>query len=244
MKIFTLILFHLLVSLKIITAQATYESDIIKTSGGDLKMTFIGHGTLMFEYNDVVIHIDPVSRYAKYSAMPKADIILITHHHSDHLDLDAIKKIKKKGTVILCSESCIEDLASGEIMKNGDTKEVLNITVKAVPAYNLVHKRKDGDPYHPKGVGNGYIISFGDTKVYVAGDTENFPEMQEFKDIDIAFLPMNIPYTMTPEMVVDAVKLFNPKILYPYHYGNTDVNELQELLKDKGDCEVRIRKLK
>jgi len=225
-------------------AQNNFESDIINTSGGNLKMTFIGHGTLMFEYNDLVIHIDPVGRYAEYSEMPDADIILITHHHGDHLDTDAITKIKKKETSILFSGSCAEKMENGKTMNNGDVQELNGIIVEAVPAYNLVHKRKDGNPYHPKGDGNGYILSFGDKKVYVAGDTENIPEMKTFKNIDIAFLPMNIPYTMTPEMVVDAVNMFNPKILYPYHYGSTDVNELIALLKDKKDCEIRIRKLR
>jgi len=207
-------------------------------------MTFIGHGTLLFEYNDLVIHIDPVSRYAEYSEMPKADIVLITHHHGDHLDTNSINKIKKKGSVIICTEVCAEKIGSGDIMGNDELKRIYGIKVESVPAYNIVHKRENGEAYHPKGVGNGYILTFGDTKVYVAGDTENIPEMKNFDNIDIAFLPMNVPYTMTPEMVADAVKMFNPKILYPYHYGSTNVNELIELLKDKEDCEVRIRKLK
>ena len=128
-------------------------------------------------------------------------------------------------------------------MKNGDVKTVKGIEVKAVPAYNIVHKRANGEPFHPKGVGNGYVVTFGDKKIYIAGDTENIPEMKELSGIDCAFLPMNVPYTMTPKMVAEAVKMFNPKILYPYHFGNTDVNELVELLKDKKDCEVRIRKM-
>jgi L-ascorbate metabolism protein UlaG (beta-lactamase superfamily) len=128
-------------------------------------------------------------------------------------------------------------------MKNGDTKTVQGFKIEAVPAYNLVHMRSPGMPFHPKGVGNGYIISFGETKVYIAGDTENTPEMKKLKGIDIAFLPMNLPYTMTPEMVADAAKAFRPKILYPYHFGNTDTAKLIELLKGEKDIEVRIRKL-
>jgi len=244
MKKLTLSLFLFSISIFVLSGQTTYESDIIKTTGGDLKMTFIGHGTLLFEYNDLVIHIDPVSRYAEYSEMPKADIVLITHHHGDHLDTNSINKIKKKGSVIICTEVCAEKIGSGDIMGNDELKRIYGIKVESVPAYNIVHKRENGEAYHPKGVGNGYILTFGDTKVYVAGDTENIPEMKNFDNIDIAFLPMNVPYTMTPEMVADAVKMFNPKILYPYHYGSTNVNELIELLKDKEDCEVRIRKLK
>jgi len=129
-------------------------------------------------------------------------------------------------------------------MKNGQTKETAELKIEAVPAYNLVHKRPDGQPFHPKGVGNGYVITFGQTRVYIAGDTENTPEMKALKKIDIAFLPMNLPYTMTPEMVADAVKAFKPKILYPYHYGETDTNTLVALLKDFKETEVRIRKMK
>ena len=129
-------------------------------------------------------------------------------------------------------------------MRNGDVKTIKGIKIEAVPAYNIVHKRDNGEPFHPKGAGNGYVIHFGDKKVYIAGDTENIPEMKELKDIDIAFLPMNLHYTMTPEMVAGAAKSFMPKILYPYHYGETDVSKIVDLMKDTKDVEVRIRKMK
>jgi L-ascorbate metabolism protein UlaG (beta-lactamase superfamily) len=118
------------------------------------------------------------------------------------------------------------------------------LKIEAVPAYNIVHERSSGLPFHPKGNGNGYVITFGDKRVYVAGDTENTPEMKKLKDIDIAFLPMNLPYTMTPEMVADAAKAFRPKILYPYHFGNTDTSELVRLLEGEEGIEVRIRDMK
>lgn len=128
-------------------------------------------------------------------------------------------------------------------MKNGDSGTFAGIKIKAVPAYNIEHKRSDGNAYHPKGNGNGYVLHFADIKVYIAGDTENIPEMAELKNIDVAFLPMNLPYTMTPEMVVSAIQLFHPKILYPYHFGTTDTNLLLELMKGDKKTEVRIRKL-
>ena len=128
-------------------------------------------------------------------------------------------------------------------MRNGDKQTIAGLPIEAVPAYNILHKREDGQPFHPKGVGNGYILTFGDTRLYLAGDTENIPEMKNLQDIDIAFLPMNLPYTMTPEMVADAAKMFMPRILYPYHYGNTDVTKLVDLLKAEKDIEVRIRKM-
>ena len=121
---------------------------------------------------------------------------------------------------------------------------VFTLKIEAIPAYNLVHKRDNGQPFHPKGVGNGYIITFGDKRVYVAGDTENIPEMKSLQEIDCAFLPMNLPYTMTPEMVADAAEAFRPKILYPYHFGDTDTSQLLKLLQDQKEIEVRIRNMK
>jgi len=129
-------------------------------------------------------------------------------------------------------------------MANGDTRTVLGLPIQAVPAYNIAHKRPDGNPFHPKGSGNGYIVTFGDKRVYIAGDTENTPEMKALKAIDVAFLPMNLPYTMTPEMVADAARAFRPKILYPYHYGETDTSQLVTLLQGEKGIEVRIRRMR
>ncbi|MBI4643220.1 MAG: MBL fold metallo-hydrolase, partial [Deltaproteobacteria bacterium] len=128
-------------------------------------------------------------------------------------------------------------------LKNGEKKTVAGFQIEAVAAYNLVHKRESGEPFHPKGRDNGYIITFGDKRVYVAGDTENHPEMKALKNIDFAFLPMNLPYTMTPEMVADAAKAFKPKVLYPYHYGKTDPAKLVNLLKENKEIEVRVRRM-
>ena len=224
--------------------EKTFEEDVIKTKTGDLKITFIGHGTLMFGYQGKVIHIDPVSREADYSRMPKADLILITHEHSDHFDPNAINMLRKGQTKLVLTKTCAATVTGGTIMKNGDILTVEGLKIEAVPAYNIVHKRPDGQPFHPKGRGNGYVVTFGEMRVYVAGDTENIPEMKELKNIDIAFLPMNLPYTMTPEMAADAAKAFEPKILYPYHYGQTDPNILVNLLRDSGKIEVRIRRMK
>jgi L-ascorbate metabolism protein UlaG (beta-lactamase superfamily) len=220
------------------------KEDIIKTSTGDLKITFIGHGTLMFTFGGKTIHVDPVSQEADYSKLPKADIILVTHEHGDHLDSSAIKAIKTDKTEIILTEKCLPKVSDGKVMKNGETKTVVGFKIEAVPAYNIVNKRPDGKPFHPKGDGNGYVITFGDKRVYVAGDTEDTPEMRQLKNIDVAFLPMNLPYTMTPEMVADAVKAFKPKILYPYHFGDTDTSKLVKLLANEKDIEVRIRDMK
>jgi len=233
-----------LIAAGVVAAQGTYEQDTIKTSAGNLEITFIGHGTLMFAFGGKVIHVDPVGRSADYSKMPKADIILITHEHGDHFDPNAIQMLRTDKTVLVLTETCAQRVQGGTVMKNGDVKTIEGLKIEAVPAYNLVHMRSEGNPFHPKGAGNGYVITFGDKRVYVAGDTENVPEMKALKGIDVAFLPMNLPYTMTPEMVADAAKAFRPKILYPYHYGNSDTAALVALLKDDKDIEVRIRNMK
>jgi len=224
-------------------AKETFETDFIDTGDGGLMITFVGHGTLMFLYNGAVIHVDPVSREADYAKMPAADLVLITHEHGDHLDPKALEQIKKENTVIVLNGKSAEKINEGIVMKNGDVKTVQGVKIEAVPAYNIVSKRASGEPYHPKGNGNGYVITLGGKRVYVAGDTENIPEMKELKNIDIAFLPMNLPYTMSPEMVADAARAFRPKILYPYHYGSTDVNRLVELLNEEEGIEVRIREM-
>lgn len=225
-------------------SQGTFEKDVINTAKGDLEITFIGHGSLMMTYLGKTIHIDPYSKLADYGRFPKADLIFLTHHHRDHLDEAALKQVQTENSVVVLSRLCAEKLKTGGvIMNNGDVQVVSGITVEAVPAYNLVHKRDNGQPYHPKGEGNGFVLTFGDVRVYIAGDTENTPEMKALKQIDYAFLPMNLPYTMTPEMVVDAVTAFKPKVVYPYHYGDTDTAVLVTLLKDHKNIEVRIRRM-
>jgi L-ascorbate metabolism protein UlaG (beta-lactamase superfamily) len=224
-------------------AQQKFEKDVIPTSKGDLEITFLGHGTLMMTFGGKTIHVDPYGEIADYGSLPKADLVLVTHEHSDHLDPKALQAILKPGTTVVASKSCAGKLPKALIMANGDSQTVLGLPVEAVPAYNIAHKRPDGNPFHPKGSGNGYIVTFGDKRVYIAGDTENTPEMKALKMIDVAFLPMNLPYTMTPEMVADAARSFRPKILYPYHFGETDTSKLVKLLQGEKEIEVRIRKL-
>ena len=198
----------------------------------------------MFEFKGKFIHVDPVSREADYAKFPKADLILITHGHGDHLDPKAINILRKEGTKIVLTKACAERVTGGIVMQNGDERNIQGLKIEALPAYNIVHKRSSGMPFHPKGEGNGYVITLGDKRVYVAGDTENVPEMKSLKKIDIAFLPMNLPYTMTPEMAAKAAKAFKAKILYPYHFGQTDTSKLVNLLQDSKAIEVRIRKMR
>lgn len=225
-------------------AAELFEKDVIKTTAGNLEITFIGHGSLMIKFGGKVIHVDPYSKLADYAKLPKADLVIITHEHQDHLDMAALQQVTTAKTVKVITEKCAEKVTGGIIMKNGDTRKVEGITVEAVPAYNIVHKRDNNQPFHPKGDGNGYVLTFADKRLYVSGDTENIPEMKLLKQIDIAFLPMNLPYTMTPEMVADAATSFRPKVLYPCHYGETDTTRLVSLLKENRDIEVRIRRMK
>lgn len=227
-----------------VSAKKEYEKDSLLTSTGPLEVTFVDHGTLMLQFGGMVIHVDPVAKYIDYSTIPKADIIVLTHHHGDHLEAEALMHLRMEKTKVVLTELCAEKVQGGLIMKNGDVADVNGIGVEAVAAYNLVHKRENGKFFHPKGEGNGYVLTFGDKRVYIAGDTENIPEMKALKNVDYAFLPMNLPYTMTPEMVADAAKAFRPKVLYPYHYGETDTGEIIKLMADTPEIEVRIRSMK
>lgn len=220
------------------------ETDTIKTAQGDLAITFLGHATLMVTFGGKTVHVDPVSAEADYTRLPAADLILISHDHHDHLDLEAVKLIRKPGTKIVGNPDAGRQIPEAIVLKNGESQTVDGFKIEAVPAYNIRHEMSPGVPFHPRGIGNGYVVTFGDKRVYFAGDTENVPEMKQLLDIDIAFLPMNLPYTMTPEMTADAALMFRPKILYPYHYGETDTARLSALLKDEKDIEIRIRKMK
>jgi L-ascorbate metabolism protein UlaG (beta-lactamase superfamily) len=223
--------------------QQKFETDVIPTSAGNLEITFLGHGSLMLAFKGQIIYVDPFSQVADYAQLPVADMILITHEHHDHLDLQALANIRREKTVVILTKTCAEQVKDGIVLQNGQARLVNDIPIEAVPAYNLVHKRENGQPFHPKGIGNGYVLTFGDKRLYIAGDTENIPEMKKLQNIACAFLPMNLPYTMTPEMVADAAQAFRPNILYPYHYGDTNTAILEELLKEDKDITVRIRQM-
>jgi L-ascorbate metabolism protein UlaG (beta-lactamase superfamily) len=223
--------------------SGSFEIDLFPTSAGDLSITFLGHASLLMTFNGKNIFVDPFGQVADYSSLPKADVILCTHEHRDHLDPQALAAIRTPATVLVLNPAGAAQFDGSIAMRNGDVKTVAGLHIQSVPAYNVIHKREDGQPFHPKGIGNGYILPFGDTRLYLAGDTENIPEMKNIQDIAVAFLPMNLPYTMTPEMVAEAARTLKPRILYPYHYGNTDASKLVELLKAENGIEVRIRKM-
>lgn len=209
-------------------------------SGKELSITFIKHGTLMMEYDGHILHIDPVGMYADYSKLPKADLILLTHQHGDHLDKAAIATVSTPDTRLIGTATVNQQLGFGEIYENGQVKRPLPwLMIETVPAYNITPDRQK---FHPKGRDNGYILNIEGKRIYIAGDTEDIPEMSHLKNIDIAFLPVNQPYTMTLEQALHAARMIKPVILYPYHYNDTKVEELVVPLKAEG-IEVRIREL-
>ena len=219
-----------------LAAPATEE---FKTSAGVLKITPIQHGSLTIDAGGQVIEVDPaVSGFGAapdFSKVPKADLVLITDIHDDHLDVASLAKVRKQGTTVVIPGAASGKVPDGVIMKNGETKKFGAWTIEAIPMYNL----KNG-PYHDKGRGNGYIVTYGGLRVYIAGDTEGIPEMRALKNIDVAFIPMILPYTMSPAEAADAVKAFRPKVVYPYHYGESDLKVFDAALKGTG-IEVRLR---
>jgi L-ascorbate metabolism protein UlaG (beta-lactamase superfamily) len=219
------------------------EKDLLKGPGGELEITFVGHASLVFSAGGVVVHVDPWGRLADYAALPKADLVLVTHEHQDHLDPAAIAAVCKGSTHVIAAAAAAAGIPGAAAMGNGDRAVAAGVQIEAVPAYNLRHEREPGVPYHPKGRGNGYVLTLAGLRVCVAGDTENIPEMKTLAGVDVAFLPMNLPYTMTPEMAADAALMIRPKILYPYHFGETDASRLVALLRDHPAIEVRIRRM-
>ena len=221
----------------------TYEVDVFQTkSGKAIKFHALMHASIRIEYDGKEIEIDPVlklrDRTIDYSTIPKADFIFVTHEHPDHFDQEAIKTLTGETTQLITNRRCGDMLGYGTVMVNGDnTKIADDFSVEAVPAYNTTEANMK---FHPKGRDNGFILTIDGLRIYIAGDTEDIPEMEYIKDIDIAFLPCNQPFTMTPEQLVKAARMVKPKILYPYHYGDTDVSRLPEQLKEDG-IEVRIR---
>ena len=223
--------------------EEAYEVDTFTTmSGKTVKFHALVHASIRIEYDGKEIQIDPVSKLGEktinYAAMPKADYIFITHEHHDHFDTTAINMLTGDKTQLITNQRCAEMLGYGTMMANGDTLQIADdFTVEAVPAYNTTEGHLQ---FHPRGRDDGFILTLDGLRIYIAADTEDIPEMAEIKDIDIAFLPCNQPYTMTPEQLINAARMFKPKVLFPYHYGQTDVSGIPSQLEADG-VEVRIR---
>jgi L-ascorbate metabolism protein UlaG (beta-lactamase superfamily) len=232
----------ILVTALVLTSAALSagQTDAIPAEGGDIRITPITHGSVQVEHGGVVIQVDPWGR-GDYSAASKADLILVTDIHRDHLDPEAIGKLRKESTVLLVPAAAADRLEGETVIANGESKKVAGIEVEALPMYNLKRGPAEGQVYHAKGRGNGYILNLGGKRIYIAGDTACTPEMKALTGIDVAFVPMNLPYTMPPSEAAECIRAFAPKIVYPYHYRGSDLTELTTALEDKPDIEVRIR---
>ena len=224
------------------TENTGQETMNFETSGGPLMVTPLGHGSLRLEFGGKVIHVDPYSEVADYSAQPKADWVWVTHDHPDHYDPAALEAVQTENTQYLMDATSAEKFGSGDavtVMQNGDETTADGITVRAVPAYNLVQGPEPGAKFHPKGQYNGYLATFGDFTVYIAGDTECIPEMGSFGAVDLAFVPINLPYTMPPEEAVGCIKVVSPTVVVPYHQGEADPQIVADALRGS-DVEVRV----
>ncbi len=218
-----------------------------RSGSGEIRITpFTGAG-VQIEYGATVIHVDPWSR-GDYSGAKPADLILITDTPNDHLDPPLIARLRKPGAPVVLSDSPegardegsrerLLQVPSGIVMDNGDRRTLAGVDVEAVPMYDIL----PGDPFHAKGEGNGYILTLGDTRIYLAGVTECVPEMRNIRDIDIAFIPLNLPHgRMEPLVAAECVKMIRPTVVYPYHYRELPIDAFVTALRGEADIEVRV----
>ncbi len=243
MKSSHLCLAALLLMPQILPAAEPMSGDHVATKDGDIVLHPINHATLAIGWKNLTIYVDPVGGAAPFAALPKPDLILITHTHGDHLSADTLKAVAGEKTPLIGPAAVAAQLPADfrsrtTVLTNGETRALLGVTVEAVPAYNTTTERAN---YHPKGAGNGYVLTFADKRVYLSGDTEDIPEMRALKNIDVAFLCMNIPYTMTVEQAASAVKAFRPKIVYPYHSRGSHLEKFKQLVGNDVGVEVRLR---
>ena len=233
-------------------AESAITGDKIATSNGDLTIHPLKHATMALSWNGKTIYVDPAPApgsakgtdgAAAFQGMPAPDIILVGHQHGDHFDVPTLQKLVVAKTVLVVPQDIADKLpadlkAKAKVMANGQSADVAGVNIEAVPAYNLA---ADKLQFHPKGRDNGYVLNVGGKRVYIAGDTEEVPEMLALKNIDVAFIPMNLPYTMTPDAAAKAVLAFKPKIVYPYHYGQSDLSVFEKAIGTSNGIEIRRR---
>lgn len=222
----------------------TYPCDkLTLRDGSEATLHFFRHAALAIEYEGRRIYVDPVSEYADYAALPKADLVLVTHSHYDHFDRAAVEAVEESATELLCDRTTAEafDMECTTMRPGSTAAPRPYVTIEAVAAYNTTEGHLDFHPAEREDC--GYVVTLGGTRIYIAGDTEPTPEMAALRDIDIAFLPVNQPYTMTVDQAVAAVKTIRPAIFYPYHYGEVEEKtDLDRLVRElEGITEVRIR---
>ena len=229
----------LLACAAIVPAQVQRPVETFSTKAGQLKITPIRHASMMIEAGGKVLHVDPWSQ-GNYEGLPKADVIVITDIHGDHMDPKAIEIVRKPETQIIAPAAVAKTVTDATVMNNGDKKTTGAFTFEAIPMYNEKRGPEPGKFYHDKGRGNGYVITYGGLRIYVSGDTEGIPEMRALRNIDVAFVPMNMPNAMPPEEAAEAVKAFKPKIVYPFHYRQSDTKVFAKELEGTG-VDVRLR---
>jgi L-ascorbate metabolism protein UlaG (beta-lactamase superfamily) len=226
----------------ITSASALFAAPVpvqtFQTSAGPVEITPIYHASAMIKAGGDTIYIDPAPP-ANISGLKPADLILITDIHGDHLNMGDITALSNAKTEVIAPAAVQETVKSAKVLANGESTQWRKWKITAVPMYNINHTMPNGTPFHPKGRGNGYILNYGGKNFYFAGDTEGTPEMRALKNIDVAFIPMNLPYTMTPEEAADAVKAFKSKVAIPYHYRGQDIQKFADALKGTG-IEVRL----
>ena len=204
--------------------------DSYKTPLGEIKVKVFGHASLLIEWNGKNIYSDPYSEVVDYKGFPKADLVVVTHNHYDHYDVKALNEIVTENTILVVASDVPKVNDNYIVLKNGESTSLDSITVDAVPAFNINRRNEEGNHFHPQGVGNGYILNFGGFRIYIAGDTEPTGPMKAISDIDIAFIPKNLPYTMTDEEFVAISNTIKPKYLYPIHYFELDQEKLRSLV--------------
>ena len=221
----------------VMSAQVT--PDHVPATGGAITITPLNHATLELAWGKLVVLVDPTPS-AHYDGLPKPTHILVTDIHGDHMDPKTIEAQKAATTVIIAPAAVAKSVPGATVINNGETKAIQGLPVEAVPMYNLTRGPAAGQLFHDKGRGNGYVLTLGGQRIYIAGDTECTPEMKALKNIDVAFVPMNLPYTMPPDEAAACVKTFAPKIVYPYHYRGQNLQTFQDALKGT-TIDVRIR---
>lgn len=245
MKYFLMVIVACLPFAVVGSTGASSETSIA-TDRGPLVIHPIEHATFVMVWNGKVIAVDPIGDVARFAAFDTPDLILITHVHGDHLSVDTVKGLAKSSTMIVSPASVAEEFAESDrdritVIANGESVEWGTSVIEAVPMYNLTPERQS---FHPKGKGNGYVVTLGGTRVYIAGDTEDIPEMRALEDIDVAFVCMNLPYTMDVAAAADAVLEFKPKVVIPYHYrgqgGMSDLDAFRSLVASDPNIEVRL----
>ncbi len=217
---------------------AAAPAQTFQTASGAVTITPIYHAAAKIEGGGNRIYIDP-AKPAKVDGLPPGDLILITDIHGDHMDPADVSALSRPGTVVIAPAAVQKTVTAARVLSNGQSTTWHAWKITAVPMYNIKHMQPSGAPYHEKGRGNGYILTYGGKNFYFAGDTEGTPEMRALKNIDVAFIPMNLPYTMTPEEAADAVRAFHPKVAIPYHYKGQDITKFRDALKGSG-VEVRL----